>query len=125
MTWRIIKKPEALEVLGVGNTTFYKLIKDGLMTQGVEQGAHSRGWPDYEVQAIAAAIIAGQSDDEIRALVKQLIEHRKNLPANMQAMLSHHQSKESESPTHYAARGFARRSDELASIEMGGNANEQ
>jgi hypothetical protein len=35
-------------------------------------GLRSKGWPDYEVKAIAAARIAGKTDAEIRELVKAL-----------------------------------------------------
>lgn len=121
---RIIRKPEARNVLGVGNTTFYDLIKNELMTPGVSLGVHSRGWPDYEIQAIAAARIAGQSDDEIKALVKQLIEHRKKLPANVQAMLSHRQLIGVASLSHEAAPCLSRGPGGLASIKKGGNINE-
>ena len=50
----------------------YNAIRDGLLTTGVAIGQRARGWPDYEVKAIAAARIAGKPDDEIRELVKAL-----------------------------------------------------
>ena len=55
----------------------YNAIRDGLLTVGVAIGQRSRGWPDYEVKAIAAARIAGKSDDEIRELVKTLHAQRR------------------------------------------------
>lgn len=54
----------------------YNAIRNGLFTTGVAIGQRSRGWPDYEVKAIAAARIAGRSDDEIRDLVKALHAQR-------------------------------------------------
>lgn len=54
----------------------YNAIRDGLFTTGVAIGQRARGWPDYEVKAIAAARIAGKSDDEIRELVKTLHAQR-------------------------------------------------
>lgn len=125
MDYELIKNTEARHVLGVGNTTFYEQQKGGLITSGVKLGAHSVAWPKHEIQAIAAYRIAGRSDDEIRALVKQLIEHRKKLPANVQAMLSHRQSVGVASLPREAAHNLSRGPDELASIEIGGNANEQ
>ena len=50
----------------------YNAIRDGMLTTGVAIGQRSKGWPDYEVKAIAAARIAGKSDPEIRELVKVL-----------------------------------------------------
>lgn len=54
----------------------YNAIKEGLFTTGVAIGQRARGWPDYEVKAIAAARIAGKSDGEIRELVKALHARR-------------------------------------------------
>lgn len=50
----------------------YNAIREGLFTTGVAIGQRAKGWPDYEVKAIAAARIAGQTDDQIRELVKAL-----------------------------------------------------
>jgi len=55
----------------------YNSIREGLFTTGVAIGQRSKGWPDYEVKAIAAARIAGKSDDEIRELV--LVLHAKRV----------------------------------------------
>ena len=55
----------------------YNAIREGLFTTGVAIGQRSKGWPDYEVKAIAAARIAGKTDAEIRELVNQL--HLKRL----------------------------------------------
>jgi prophage regulatory protein len=57
----------------------YNAIRDGLFTTGVAIGQRAKGWPDYEVKAIAAARIAGQSDDKIRELVKELHAKRMQL----------------------------------------------
>ena len=54
----------------------YSAIREGLFTTGVAIGQRSKGWPDYEVKAIAAARIAGKSDDEIRELVLVLLAKR-------------------------------------------------
>ena len=54
-------------------------IRAGLFTTGVAIGQRAKGWPDYEAQAIAAARVAGKSDDEIRQLVKSLHAKRTEL----------------------------------------------
>ena len=59
------------------HASVYNAINDGLMTKPVKIGQRSVGWPDYEVAAINAARIAGQSENEIRELVKRL--HAKRL----------------------------------------------
>jgi prophage regulatory protein len=54
------------------DATIYNAIREGLWTTGVAIGQRAKGWPDYEVDAIIAARIAGKSDDQIRELVKVL-----------------------------------------------------
>ena len=54
------------------NASQYNAIRDGLFTSGVAIGQRAKGWPDYEVKAIAAARIAGKTDAQIRELVKVL-----------------------------------------------------
>ena len=63
----------------------YNAIRDGLFTTGVAIGQRAKGWPDYEVKAIAAARIAGKSEDEIRALVRALHSQRKQTGQGLEA----------------------------------------
>jgi prophage regulatory protein len=57
----------------------YNAVRDGTLTTGVAIGQRSKGWPDYEVKAIAAARIAGKSDVEVRELVRVLHAKRNEL----------------------------------------------
>ncbi len=59
------------------DASIYNAIRAGLFTAGVPIGQRAKGWPDYEIDAINAARIAGKSDDEIRELVKALHAQRK------------------------------------------------
>jgi len=54
------------------DASIYNAIRDGLWTTGVAIGRRAKGWPDYEIDALIAARIAGKSDVEIRQLVKVL-----------------------------------------------------
>ena len=54
------------------DASIYNAIRHGLFTTGVAIGQRAKGWPDYEVDAIITARIAGQSDDQIRELVNRL-----------------------------------------------------
>jgi len=73
----IFRLPEVKRVLGHrADASVYNAIRAGLFTTGVAIGQRARGWPDYEVNAIGTARIAGQSDDEIRALVSSLHARR-------------------------------------------------
>lgn len=77
---RILRLPEVKSTLGhKADETTYGAIRAGLFTKGVAIGQRAKGWPDYEVQAIAAARVSGKSDAEIRELVKQLHAKRYEL----------------------------------------------
>ena len=81
---KLIKLPQVLGLNAKSRSTHYQEIKDGLMCPPVKLGGNSVAWPEHEIMAINAARIAGQSDDQIKALVKQLVEDRKKLPAILQ-----------------------------------------
>ena len=59
------------------HASIYTAIKAGLFTTGVAIGQRAVGWPSEEIFALNAARIAGNSDDQIRELVKSL--HAKRL----------------------------------------------
>lgn len=61
------------------DASIYNAIRDGLFTTGVAIGQRAKGWPDYEVDAIITARIAGKSDAQIRDLVKALHAKRTEL----------------------------------------------
>ena len=61
------------------DASIYNLIRAGLFTTGVAIGQRARGWPDYEVDALISARVAGRSDAEIRELVKVLHAKRTEL----------------------------------------------
>jgi prophage regulatory protein len=54
------------------DASVYNAIRAGLFTTGVAIGQRAKGWPDYEVDALISARIAGRSDAEIRELVNTL-----------------------------------------------------
>ncbi len=76
----ILRLPTVKGIMGHrSDASIYNAIRDGLFTHGVAIGQRAKGWPDYEVQAIAAARVAGKSDDQIRELVKALHTKRTEL----------------------------------------------
>ncbi|WP_198161221.1 MULTISPECIES: AlpA family phage regulatory protein [unclassified Variovorax] len=58
------------------HASIYTQIREGLFTKAVPIGARSVGWPSHEVEAISAARCAGKTNDEIRALVRDLHAQR-------------------------------------------------
>lgn len=74
---RILKQPAVSDRIGYPKSTLYWRVGQGTFTRPVKLGPRASGWPEREVDAIAAARIAGAEDDEIRALVSALHTARK------------------------------------------------
>lgn len=78
----ILRLAGVLATSGQARSTLYLRVAQGLYTKPIHlAGSRSVGWPLSEVTSLNAARIAGQTDDEIRCLVKQLEAARKTAPA--------------------------------------------
>lgn len=76
----ILRLPAVKRSMGHrSDASIYNAIRAGLFTSGVAIGPRAKGWPDYEVDAINAARVAGKSESEIRELVKALHAKRTEL----------------------------------------------
>jgi len=64
---------------GRSRSSHYLDIRDGLFVKPVRIGLRSTGTPDFEVNLLISATVAGKSEDEIRQLVKDLETARKTL----------------------------------------------
>jgi prophage regulatory protein len=73
----ILRRNQVEDETGYSRSTIYLRIAQGLWPKPVSLGPRSVGWPATEVAALNAARIAGQSDDEIRALVAHLVAGRR------------------------------------------------
>ncbi len=68
----ILRIPAVLKRRGRSRSSHYADIKMGLFVKPVLIGLRATGTPDFEVDALIAACIAGKSKDEIRELVVKL-----------------------------------------------------
>ena len=68
----ILRRRQVQAETGYSRSTIYVRIAQGLWPKPVSLGARAVGWPAREVAALNAARIAGQSDEDIRALVARL-----------------------------------------------------
>src|SRR5215213_9500636 len=80
-SYTILRRAEVQRRTGVSRSTLYALIAKGEFTKPVKLTDYAIGWPDFEPEAIIAARIAGKAGKEIRTLVDELHEARKNLMA--------------------------------------------
>ena len=72
----IIRLPEVSRTTGLARSTVYLRIEQGLLPKPVSLGGKAVGWPASEISQINAARIAGKSNEEISALVQQLMRKR-------------------------------------------------
>jgi prophage regulatory protein len=75
---RLLEMPAILQSGTAGRrSNFLRMVDAGLFTPGIKIG-RSNVWPESEVIAIQKAMIAGKSQDDIRALVIELTAKRKD-----------------------------------------------
>jgi prophage regulatory protein len=72
---------QVLEVRPTGKSTLYADIGRGVFPKPVRLGPKLSVWQAHEVFAVNAAVAAGKTEDEIRALVKRLETARAALVA--------------------------------------------
>ena len=83
MSQIILRLPAVMSRSGLGRSTIYARIADTRWPKPVRLGPRAIGWPSYEVDALNAAHIAGQSNDEIRTLVAKLEKARTTVVARV------------------------------------------
>jgi prophage regulatory protein len=68
------------------NASIYNAMNDGLFTKPVKIGTRSSAWPENEVKAIVASLIASKTPVEIRELVERLHAQRANALKTVEGM---------------------------------------
>jgi len=76
---QVLRLPAVMQMTGLGKTSIYARIADGLFPKSIPVGSRAVVWPIVEVEAINRAYIAGKTNDEVKALVRKLEAKRKEL----------------------------------------------
>lgn len=76
---RYQRRPEVLARTGICNSSLCDRISKGQFPPPISLGGRAVGWLEHEVSAVLAALAAESSQEEIRQLVKTLVQRRKNL----------------------------------------------
>ena len=76
---QIIRRPQALTMLGISKSNFHNKINAGLLPSAITLGANSKGYFKHEVTAVLIAMATDKSQEEIKALVKSLNTQRQHL----------------------------------------------
>ena len=77
----ILRRKQVEAATGYSRSTIYLRISQGLFVRPVGLGARAVGFPAGEVAALNAARIAGKSDAQIQALVRDLEAARRSADA--------------------------------------------
>jgi prophage regulatory protein len=75
---RLMRLNEVRSATGLGRTTIYMRIQNGLFPKAVSLGPRLVAWPEHEITALNAAVIRGASEEEIKVLVRRLERARAN-----------------------------------------------
>lgn len=76
-TNKFIRRETVLNQLAISKSNLYRKITDGLWPEPIQLSARAVGWLESEVEAMTAAIVAGQPDSDQRALAQALTNARK------------------------------------------------
>jgi prophage regulatory protein len=76
---KLQRKPETLIQYGLGRSTFHARINEGLIPPPISLGDRAVAYLSHETQQVIAAMAAGKTKDEIKALVIVLVDERQNL----------------------------------------------
>ncbi len=68
----ILRLPAVMAQTGLGRSTIYSQISEGLWPKPVNLGARAVGWPSTEVEALISARMAGRTNDQLQDLVVRL-----------------------------------------------------
>jgi len=86
---RILRKTEVIKVTGLSNTTIFERTRTGAFPPVISLGGRAVGYIAHEVNALLLAYSANYTDEEIKQLVKLMLEQRKqNASAFMTALTS-------------------------------------
>ena len=84
----LFKLPIVLYNSTKSKSSLYNDINEGLFVPPVNTGARSVAWPSNEVESLINAQIAGKSPEEIKLLVKVLLEQRKEIESIVDAQIA-------------------------------------
>ncbi|WP_051170832.1 hypothetical protein [Spongiibacter marinus] len=77
--FKFLRPRDRLALLGENKTSDYRKRKEGLLPEMVELGPRTKGTPDYEIEIVQCARLAGANDAEMRELVKAIHAARTKL----------------------------------------------
>jgi len=77
MSINMLRRKPAAKKLGICTSQSYIHEKEGLIPEFVSIGARAMAVSEKEIDVVNAARMAGKSNDEIKVIVRQLMDDRK------------------------------------------------
>ena len=75
---QIIRFKDVLAITGLGKSTAYNKIHDGLLPPPISLGARSVGFILSEIEKTISAMIEGKTNTEIQQLISEMVVARAN-----------------------------------------------
>ena len=75
---QVERKSEVLQRIGLSRSTLHSKVQNGLWCPPISLGARAVGFIKYETDELITGLINGHTPDEIRDLVRLLLEERKS-----------------------------------------------
>lgn len=75
----LIRRTAVLTQTGLSKSTLYNRLKDGLFPPPISLGFRAVAFVQSEVDIVISAMIAEQTNDDIKKLVRSLIQQRKQV----------------------------------------------
>lgn len=77
MQFTMMRTLAVAEARGVSRSQLYIDVEAGLVTPPIKRSRNINVWPSPEIEAINRLEASGATDDEIKAMVRQLVVQRK------------------------------------------------
>ncbi|MFT6909544.1 MAG: prophage regulatory protein [Oleiphilaceae bacterium] len=73
---KIKRKSEIIKQIGISKSTLHARINQKLLPPPIQLGARAVGFLQHEIDTVLAAMIAGNTNKEIKLLVNELVAKR-------------------------------------------------
>ena len=73
---KFLRRRDVLRVMALSETELYRRMHDGRFVPPIRYGARMKVWSAAEIWMLADAYLEGKNEDEIRALVAELVGAR-------------------------------------------------
>ena len=74
--WTVLRLPKVLAKTGLGRSTLYAQMAEGVFPPNIAIGVRARAWVESEVDAVLAARAIGTSATALKNLVEELVAAR-------------------------------------------------